>query len=417
MAREGIMRRSRARLAVVIALATMLSSNSPAFARIHLGPLGFVFSHLLPHARYHGRHAAARARYAGVTDTANATRRADEPQAARQLSDPVVRAQLTADAALAGWHGNRGAEGWWRHDDGEYGWVGPLFWPFAYYDIYDYVIAGNDSGFWDYGYADIYAGVFAPYGKNDLNGYLAPQHRSTRLRGAADALPELCGNAGSDNAGLPVTRIRDAIQPTEAQRAAIDDLAKASIKAAQTIAAACGTPAPLRVALTAPGRLASMRQHIEAMTAAVELIRPPLETLYDMLDDAQKARLNKLSDDRRKPATTGPSRGRNCDAPRGAAAQWPAEEFESTVHPNDSQRAALQTVRDAAARADDMLMAACPDDNATTVVDRIESVDRRLDAMRQAVNVVQDAFDDFYQSLSDEQKSEFEAIGPKRAAS
>ena len=94
----------------------------------------------------------------------------------RLLSNPAARGQIAAAAALAGWHGGgHGANGWWQHGGGGYGWVGPLFWPFAYYDIYDYTIWG-DYGFWDYGYyPDIYAGVFAPYGYNDL----------CRLHGAA----------------------------------------------------------------------------------------------------------------------------------------------------------------------------------------------------------------------------------------
>ena len=61
------------------------------------------------------------------------------------LSNPAARGQIAAAGALAGWHGH-GANGWWRHGGGGYGWVGPLFWPFAYYDIYDYTIWG-DFGF------------------------------------------------------------------------------------------------------------------------------------------------------------------------------------------------------------------------------------------------------------------------------
>src|SRR6202023_936742 len=97
------------------------------------------------------------------------------------------RAALTANrratfsrnpsAATAGWlRGRGGRSGWWRHGNGGYGWVGPLFWPFAYYDIYDYTMwgYGYDPLFWDYGYSDIYAGLFAPYGYDDLLGYLPP---------------------------------------------------------------------------------------------------------------------------------------------------------------------------------------------------------------------------------------------------
>jgi hypothetical protein len=33
------------------------------------------------------------------------------------------------------------------------GWVGPVFWPYAYYDFYDYAWWGwdYDPFFWDYG--------------------------------------------------------------------------------------------------------------------------------------------------------------------------------------------------------------------------------------------------------------------------
>jgi hypothetical protein len=60
----------------------------------------------------------------------------------------------------------------WRHGNGGYGWGGPLYWPFAYNDMYDYAMWGDgyDDSFWGYGYGDIYAGMFAPYGYDDLTG-------------------------------------------------------------------------------------------------------------------------------------------------------------------------------------------------------------------------------------------------------
>ena len=60
--------------------------------------------------------------------------------------------------------------------------------------------------------------------------------------------------------------------PNDAQRAALDDLANASVKAAQDIKAAC----PTQIALTAPARLAAMQQRIEAMISAVDTVQPPL---------------------------------------------------------------------------------------------------------------------------------------------
>lgn len=107
-----------------------------------------------------------------MRNTFNSLSRSGALRNGRLLSNPAARAQIAAAAALAGWHGGAVANGWWQHPGGGYGWVGPLFWPFAYNDIYDYAIWGDDIGFWGYGYPDIYAGIFGPYGYDDLRGYL-----------------------------------------------------------------------------------------------------------------------------------------------------------------------------------------------------------------------------------------------------
>src|SRR6266852_8766840 len=87
------------------------------------------------------------------------------------LRDPKTRALVTASVATAAWHG--GNWWWWRHFNGGFGWVGPIFWPFAFYDIYDYAFWGYPyyDTFWGYGYPDLYAGIFGLYGYDDLMGY------------------------------------------------------------------------------------------------------------------------------------------------------------------------------------------------------------------------------------------------------
>src|SRR5713226_8937925 len=170
------------------------------------------------------------------------------------LRNPGTRAGIAAIAATAGWHSGGG---WWRHGHGGFGWVGPLFWPFAYYDIYDYALwgYGYDPSFWDYGYGDIYAGLFAPYGYDDLTGYFpgnggygvsTQQASRAAANPAPDQLTQMCGDDSRDIAGLPIDQIQQVIQPNDAQRAALDDLANASVKAAQIIKAAC----PTQISLT-----------------------------------------------------------------------------------------------------------------------------------------------------------------------
>jgi hypothetical protein len=339
------------------------------------------------------------------------------------LINPRTRAHIAATAATAGWHDGRGRGGWWRHRNGGYGWVGPLFWPFAYYDIYDYTLwgYGYDDPFWDYGYSDIYAGIFSPYGYDALAGYWQDGGRRVSSRETSetsgktpDQLAQLCGDDSRDIAGLPIEKIQQAIQPNEAQRAALDDLANASQKAAEQIRAAC----PTQIPLTAPARLAAMQQRVEAMISAVGIVQPPLQKFYDLLDEQQKAQLNALGQDQRR-AEASKKRGNSlidsCGAPQAGVTGWPTDEIEARVHPSEAQRTSLAALQDATAKAADMLKASCQTNEAITPPARLEAVGKRLDVMLEAVTCVHTALDDFYGKLSDEQKAQFEAIGPRRS--
>jgi hypothetical protein len=344
------------------------------------------------------------------------------------LRDPAIRAGIIAGAATAGWHGPRGGTGWWRHGSGGYGWVGPLFWPFAYYDINDYAMWGGGYGdsFWDYGYNDIYAGIFAPYGYNDLAGY-RPQtasryssrrERASRAYAATDPLAQMCGDDNGEFAGLPVNQIQQAIQLNDAQRAALDDVANASANASQTIKSAC----PTDMSLTAPNRLAVMQQRIDAMIAAVGILQPKLQRFYDVLNDEQKALLNALVEDQRNNSNRRSSRtsiaagamARDCGMAQPGLIEWPNAEIERRVHPNDAQRSSLAALQDTAAKAADMLKASCQPDSALTPPARLSEIGKRLATMLEAVKTVRSALSEFYGTLTDEQKAQFESIGRQR---
>jgi hypothetical protein len=351
------------------------------------------------------------------------------------LRNASTRAGITASAATAGLHNGRGGgNGWWRHRNGGYGWVGPLFWPFAYYDMYDYAMwgGGYDDSFWGYGYDDLYAGLFAPYGYDDLAGYL-PQDAGTNASAtnaggpattasvppqAASAdtgqLAQMCGEDGRDIAGLPIDQLQQAIQPNDAQRAALDELGDASVKAAHDIKTAC----PTDIALTAPSRLAAMQQRIEAMIAAVNTVQPPLEKFYGLLSDEQKERLTALAHDQRQsaPANNGGPLVQTCGTAQSGVIAWPTAEIDRTVRPTAAQHASLVALQNATANAADMLKASCQANDALTPPARLAAVGKRLDAMLQAVKTVRSALDDFYGQLSDEQKASFEAIGPQRTS-
>jgi LTXXQ motif family protein len=63
-----------------------------------------------------------------------------------------------------------------------------------------------------------------------------------------------------------------------------------------------------------------------------------------------------------------------------------------------------------------MLKSSCAADDALTPPARLAAVGKRLDTMLEAVKTVRSALNDFYASLNDEQKAQFEAIGPQRTS-
>jgi hypothetical protein len=81
------------------------------------------------------------------------------------------------------------------------------------------------------------------------------------------------------------------------------------------------------------------------------------------------------------------------------------------VQPTGDQIKALDDLESAAARASDVVKASCPIQVPLTPLDRLDAVERRLDAMIQAMQIVRAPFERFYSSLSDAQKDRLSAMG------
>jgi hypothetical protein len=408
--------------ATLAVAAVLLPNRAEAQFGLRGGPLGvarFAVGHVIGLARLrHGRMAVRGGRTRDAALSAQDPRGAERGQPANPY---VMRAALTAGAALSGWHGGRRPQGWWRHPDGSYGWVGPLFWPFAHDDLTTAVIFGDTTSLSLYGYGDIYAAIFAPYAAAELAAYTVPQGRHARR---VPSVQMLCD--GSDTGGLPVERIAASVQPNEMQRTALDELAAAWEAARETIRASCPAQAPA----TASERLGAMQARLDAMIKATDAVAAPLAKFVDLLDDGQKSKLDSLANERR--AALGSAQHRDgqaaaaCDPntdPRYdvqaqqqyeqlVQQQWPAD-IASTLRLDETARAGLDVLQDTTLRTMETL-SPCPSGAATTPQARLAAVKRRLETMLQAVRGVSDALDDFEAGLSDEQKALFEAIGPKR---
>jgi ABC-type transporter MlaC component len=102
-----------------------------------------------------------------------------------------------------------------------------------------------------------------------------------------------------------------------------------------------------------------------------------------------------------------------CSGQTAGLTDWPIERIAQTVQPDEAQRTALDQLRDATAKALDILKASCPTELPSTPTGRIAAMQARLDAMLQAVRTLRPALETFYQSLNDEQKARFNALGPE----
>ncbi|PDT83968.1 hypothetical protein CO669_32830 [Bradyrhizobium sp. Y36] len=419
--------------ATILIATVLLPVKAEAQFGLRGGPLGvarFAVGHVIGLSRLrHSRMAVRGSRYRAAALRSQDPRGTERPQPANPY---VLRAALTAQAALVGWRGGRRPQGWWRHPDGSYGWVGPVFWPFAHDDLTSAVILGDATSLSLYGYGDIYAAIFAPYAVTELAAYAAPAGRRARRIPAAETLCD-----ASDTGGLPVERIAAAVSPNELQRTALDELASAWSSARDTIRVACPAQAPV----TAAERLGLMRERLEAMIKAIDAVAPPLAKFTDLLDDDQKARLEALGKDRRAVLAAMQRKDAGKDTGKDAQAsnacdpdsdprydqklqrqyeqlvqqQWPAGEIATTLRLDEVARARFEVLQDTALRTMQTL-SACPTPPAATPQARLTAAKARLETMLAAVNGVTDALDDFEADLSDEQKAGFEAIGPKRGA-
>src|SRR5262249_16694574 len=104
-------------------------------------------------------------------------------------------------------------------------------------------------------------------------------------------LTQVCDAQVIKTSNVPSERIAQAINPTAAQRAALNSLNEATAKAAELLQADCPKATPL----TAPGRVALMEKRLSVMLNAIRIVQPELEAFYGLLTDEQKARFNQLS--------------------------------------------------------------------------------------------------------------------------
>ncbi|TQF30547.1 Spy/CpxP family protein refolding chaperone [Bradyrhizobium sp. UNPA324] len=326
-----------------------------------------------------------------------------------------AQAQAALTTRQSGWAPRQA----WRHRHPAVfvAWLGPVFWPYAYSDIFDYTFwsYAYEPGYWAYAYDDFVDTVFwgndSPYSAYaSINPYDYPQGGGSRARQrssvSARTLQQLCGTPDKGVTAWPLADIARAVRPTPEQRALLDELKAAAANAAGVFKDSCAET----YALTPPGRLRAMINRISATLEAVKIVRPALENFYNSLSDEQQASFNALGPNvgERSPQQQATAEG--CGDPKSGLTQLPIQRIEAVLHPAGKQKEALDRLSEATAKGVEGLQAACPNDVPLTPVGRLEAMQHRLEAMQTAAKLVEPALDEFYATLSSEQKARFNTL-------
>src|SRR5262249_35902337 len=136
-----------------------------------------------------------------------------------------------------------------------------------------------------------YADPNGPYaGMSGRRGVSSGRYAAS-ANGTARRAAEVCSDDAAQLTDWPIERISEVVEPTDAQRPALDELRAASAKAIDMLKAGCPKARPS----IPTGRLAAMESRLQVMLAAVQTVRPALERFYQSLTDEQKARFNAIA--------------------------------------------------------------------------------------------------------------------------
>jgi len=292
--------------------------------------------------------------------------------------------------------------------------TGPLTWPTALEDVVGFAMwAGEYSErLRGHGIGDVLSAVMVP--ADALAARIRPGGATVAAR--TDARRNAAASAGSPGGSLGVCNMEPAaedwlvssiervIEPNAEQRTALAQLKTAFSDAAFRVRAACrddGSP-------TSAQRLGAMQSMLWAVHDATIQLRGPIAKFYGTLTAEQRQKFAGAPSAQADPrAMTPQAIARLCGAPQSGDAML--RQAEQSLNLTRAQRASLDAFQKKSAEMGQFLMASCLKPVASTPVERIDAAADRLTALIFAASTVNLALNDFYNQLSDEQRSKFDA--------
>jgi hypothetical protein len=117
------------------------------------------------------------------------------------------------------------------------------------------------------------------------------------------------------------------------------------------------------------------------------------------------------------PETTGSATESNdlaqaCGGLAPGVTDLPVDNIQRSLQLTDDQLKSLNALKAASSKASDALKASCTTDISLTPLGRLDTVQKRLEGMLQAWEALRSPLDSFYNSLNDDQRQRFAALGP-----
>jgi len=298
---------------------------------------------------------------------------------------------------------------------------GPSGWPNAFETVLGYALWPDDyaAQFRGRGFDVIATGLIGP--ARGRPGARTARADAAMKSDAGDDAADICGVRQDDKEPWPIPQLAQAGDLSPAQRAALDKLKDAVAGAQKTLLADCRAAAPSN-ALDGLG--ATIRKLWAVRDAAV-FVRDPLKDFYAALDDGQKAKFIReseqpadasgSSDNNRSAASKAADSAmarqyRMCAAPSLEAAERMVRQIAAEVRPRKEQSTSLEALRKTSADMAKLVTAGCAQPIPQDPVARLDAANDQLATMSYAASSLNVALNGFYAQLDSKQKAKFEAL-------
>jgi LTXXQ motif family protein len=215
--------------------------------------------------------------------------------------------------------------------------------------------------------------------------------------------PSLC-QASFDPSAV-IGRISNEVTLTADQSQLLQRLGGALGAASGYLAKSCSKEIPAQPV----ARLRLMELQLEELSMALDIVRQPLLDFEQSLNADQQSRLAVgSSPDSHDSQTLSGNIAGGCGSP--SAIDWSIHEINQSVQPTTTQRDALDDVKRSLDEAARDLEAHCPTTIPASALNRLDTIQARLDSTWRATLAIQVALANFDAELDDAQKVRFDAM-------